>query len=820
MNKKYIIMSAILLSLNTAIAQNPWVQGGNTAGGNQSQRVGTNNNRPFRIETNNTQRMFFDNNGGGTNGYIGIGTNFSAPVSPLHVQGDQNSTFPQGWNRALSISNNGTIAFLKDGAANNPDNNFFMGAPSNTPNGDFYFGTTPNINNPSGSFNYSYSVIGRNNPVGLNLPGSQELGSMLFYNNSYFVSRDGAPSYVGINTVEAKRVLDVVDTNPQLRLTAISNNNSNLGLYTDLHTFKGGLDIRPQVDNNRLTVFIHNDNPAILMQRSFDVNGNARFRFVPEDVTSESLILGKRITVDGDVELRRLDFTGNASDVLLGDGTWGTSTNQANNGVSVDPTGSFIQLGNNPGLTTAQFLNNREIPMNNFNLVFTDGGGQAQTNSIGLGTNAPTAKFHIVRNLQTVDVAPTALLVQHNDVAVGGPFTAQAYGIKSEITGENRANFAGHFSATGAKVNYGIWSEANSTNTSASALGIYTTGSGSSSTNIGIVTIASPNSSTNVAFNAGIQSTSFSGVGNAYGGYFTASASTSTANSLYGIYATTFGSATNANYAGYFNGDIFVTGAYLPSDANMKTNVVDYDSSLYVINQLSPKTFEYTDVNYSGMNLPDGHQYGLIAQEVEQVLPSIVTDNVHPAQYDSLGNQIHPAYDFKGVDYTSLIPVLVGGIQEQQAIINTQDSTILVQDSLINNLNSRLTNLENCLGNLLPLLCQINNSMIQENNTKAQEDLRSVLNLELTDGESIILEQNVPNPFAEQTTINYTIPETVAKAQIHFYNQNGQLINTIDIDERGNGQINVFASDLSSGIYTYTLVADGQVVATKRMVKN
>ena len=37
------------------------------------------------------------------------------------------------------------------------------------------------------------------------------------------------------------------------------------------------------------------------------------------------------------------------------------------------------------------------------------------------------------------------------------------------------------------------------------------------------------------------------------------------------------------------------------------------------------------------------------------------------------------------------------------------------------------------------------------------------------------------------------------------------------IDQRN--QINVFANDLSSGTYTYSLVADGVVIATKRMVK-
>jgi hypothetical protein len=33
------------------------------------------------------------------------------------------------------------------------------------------------------------------------------------------------------------------------------------------------------------------------------------------------------------------------------------------------------------------------------------------------------------------------------------------------------------------------------------------------------------------------------------------------------------------------------------------------------------------------------------------------------------------------------------------------------------------------------------------------------------------------------------------------------------------GQLNVFASDLSTGVYTYSLVADGRAVMTKKMMK-
>ena len=89
----------------------------------------------------------------------------------------------------------------------------------------------------------------------------------------------------------------------------------------------------------------------------------------------------------------------------------------------------------------------------------------------------------------------------------------------------------------------------------------------------------------------------------------------------------------------------------------------------------------------------------------------------------------------------------------------------------------------------------------------------------LSSRNNIILNQNVPNPFAESTVITYSIPATVQKAQIHFYDSQGKLINSVEIAEKGNGQLNVFANDLSTGVYTYSLVADGKVVATKKMMK-
>lgn len=281
----------------------------------------------------------------------------------------------------------------------------------------------------------------------------------------------------------------------------------------------------------------------------------------------------------------------------------------------------------------------------------------------------------------------------------------------------------------------------------------------------------------------------------------------------------------NTNYAGIFNGNVLFNGNVIGSqfgwsDENLKNNINTIQNGMDIIAQLSPKTFFFDTLNTLGIHLSSEKQYGFIAQEIEQILPEMVMEAIKPAKYDSLMNEIFPESTFKTISYDRFIPILTKGIQEQQTMIDSLQSENQELAQQVSDLNDRLTNLENCLSNILPALCQVNNSMIQENSPTSQEVLQTILNIELFDGENIVLNQNVPNPFAESTVITYSIPESVQKAQLHFYNMSGQLIKTVDITSRGAGRMNVFGSDLSTGTYTYTLVADGQIVDTKRMVKS
>lgn len=84
----------------------------------------------------------------------------------------------------------------------------------------------------------------------------------------------------------------------------------------------------------------------------------------------------------------------------------------------------------------------------------------------------------------------------------------------------------------------------------------------------------------------------------------------------------------------------------------------------------------------------------------------------------------------------------------------------------------------------------------------------------------IVMDQNAPNPFAENTVINYDIPTAFKKAEISITDLNGVVIKTFSITAKGKGQVTVFGNNLNKGMYMYSLTVDGKRIVSKRMVKN
>lgn len=136
----------------------------------------------------------------------------------------------------------------------------------------------------------------------------------------------------------------------------------------------------------------------------------------------------------------------------------------------------------------------------------------------------------------------------------------------------------------------------------------------------------------------------------------------------YGIYGQQ-GAGSN-DYAGYFNGNVTYTGTLTStSDIKLKTNVRPYQSGLNALMQLKPSTYEYKhDGLYRYMKLPEGTQLGLIAQDIETVLPELIqnAEFVSMQKPDGESQPDNVMIEYKSVNYMGLIPVLISAIQEQQ----------------------------------------------------------------------------------------------------------------------------------------------------------
>jgi len=110
----------------------------------------------------------------------------------------------------------------------------------------------------------------------------------------------------------------------------------------------------------------------------------------------------------------------------------------------------------------------------------------------------------------------------------------------------------------------------------------------------------------------------------------------------------------------HVRGTIVATGeitAYVASDRRLKHNITPLFSSLDIIDKLNPVSY-YWNKKAKELNpmKPDSLDYGLIAQEVENVLPGVV----------------HGIFDdkYKSIDYIKLIPIMIAAIKELKKEIN------------------------------------------------------------------------------------------------------------------------------------------------------
>jgi hypothetical protein len=116
------------------------------------------------------------------------------------------------------------------------------------------------------------------------------------------------------------------------------------------------------------------------------------------------------------------------------------------------------------------------------------------------------------------------------------------------------------------------------------------------------------------------------------------------------------GTLNPGGYKLYVAGPAYSTaGWFKPSDLRFKKNVKTIDSAIDKITSIKQVSFEWETSDYKEKGFPEGRHYGVIAQEVEKVLPDVVKEG--------------PEGD-KSVCYSELIPILTEAIKQQQQQID------------------------------------------------------------------------------------------------------------------------------------------------------
>lgn len=145
----------------------------------------------------------------------------------------------------------------------------------------------------------------------------------------------------------------------------------------------------------------------------------------------------------------------------------------------------------------------------------------------------------------------------------------------------------------------------------------------------------------------------------------------------------------------------------------------------------------------------------------------------------------------------ALVVDAIGNVMVSNTPLNKSASD---SDETIQQLEDRIKNLENTVEELKKLL--LNKGV---SSTDISSDVAK-------------LAQNVPNPTKNGTSISYYLPKSTKTASIEVYNISGQLVKSLPLHEKGNGTITLSGSDLQSGTYVYTMMTDGKVAGSKKMI--
>jgi hypothetical protein len=314
---------------------------------------------------------------------------------------------------------------------------------------------------------------------------------------------------------------------------------------------------------------------------------------------------------------------------------------------------------------------------------------------LGVGTMGPNARLRVEANEQftctfaSTYQSDTTEVIRANYLGGGDVDAVAVKGISLPSAGHG---IGGSF--TGGKI--GIEAISNSGDHTGFCYGIDVTATGNSTTSAtrsGIRTTAEgPNWN---GWNYGIESYA---TGDTYLNTGVYAAAYGTDQLAMGIFSEVFGSGEDPKYAiyassawsaglayaGYFDGDLAYSGSLIgpPSDEKLKKDIEPLQGALGTVMRLEPVSFRYTDdQRYEHMGLSQGKHFGLVAQQLERIIPELVEPVASPPKLskpEKIGGKgntptkretLEEGAAYKGIKYIELIPILAQAIKEQQKTI-------------------------------------------------------------------------------------------------------------------------------------------------------
>ncbi len=630
-----------------------------------------------------------------------------------------------------------------------------------------------------------------------------------------------------------KRRLDIFDTTStiaQLRITQTQSGNDTLGIYTDFQTSKNGnLIIRPDsfLVHKNVGIDLNSTNQPT---EKLDVNGNARFRNI---TTGTNSFL---VTADGNGTLHKIQFPNDSTKVLRGNGTFGPG---GTGGGNVTACGSAA-TNSIPLFTSPTTVCNSTIFQS------------PADSSIGIHTTTPgtllemkSAHPFLRFNQNTADMWD--LGVEDGNVS---PFVANTFSFKDNTFG-GAIVFRGNYGGFGGVTNPMAPIDINTASTGdAIRINSYVaSGNGpnyfrmfvnpNTISSYGSITdtndvIYAVDSKTHRFFSgpsSGVYVMSIGGAGSGVQigkttnpmGKLDVTENIPNNHSI-SLRATIDGAVTgfSTNIAGYFsavggtisneaihvdNGDVCKFGGGMwtnCSDMKIKTDTSTFTDGLDVIKKIRPKKYKYNGL--AGSPTTDTY-IGVIGQEIDTVAHYTIRPyaaKLYPT--DSIETPLLAVND------GALLYVSINAIKQLDSINTAKDVQIQALTTKDSILDARITQLESAVASCCSFAkTGSSNSSGDANNSTGKY---SNTHVELRD--AIVLNQNTPNPFSDNTIITYILPENT-KGQIMFYDNNGRILKAVDVS--GKGELQVFAENLSDGIYSYVLISEGKTIEKKQMLK-